>query len=27
MTIKKTLSREGISAQDEATMARFTGER
>jgi lipopolysaccharide/colanic/teichoic acid biosynthesis glycosyltransferase len=27
MTIKKTLSREGISARDEATMPRFTGER
>jgi lipopolysaccharide/colanic/teichoic acid biosynthesis glycosyltransferase len=27
MTIKKTLAREGISARDEATMTRFTGER
>jgi lipopolysaccharide/colanic/teichoic acid biosynthesis glycosyltransferase len=27
MTIKKMLEREGISAQGEATMTRFTGER
>jgi lipopolysaccharide/colanic/teichoic acid biosynthesis glycosyltransferase len=27
MTIKKTLARDGISARDEATMPRFTGER
>jgi lipopolysaccharide/colanic/teichoic acid biosynthesis glycosyltransferase len=26
-TIKKTLAREGISAPEEATMPRFTGER